>query len=205
MLAFLDLETTHLKPTQGSIIEVAYIITDDSLNRLASYNQIVRPLFQDMLWNEVEQRWDSNWEDEVIRRMHADSGLAAEIEDAPRRYEVELDAIDWLPAIPDGEPLILVGNSIEFDANWLREHMPLLFQRFHRQLLNVTSLNQFARLFAPKVYEGRPKADPKLQHRALYDAQQSLKTLVYYRDSFCISPKQLVQNTLGFGKLYPLT
>jgi oligoribonuclease len=190
MLAFLDLETTHRQPRRGSILEIAYIITDDSLNHLASYTQNVRPLpgFDQM-------------EDEVVERMHTDSGLLAEIAagDCMRRYEAEADALDWLPAIPAGEQLTLVGNSVWFDRNWIEEHMPILFSRFDRRLLDISSLNQFARLFAPNTFKSRPHPDAKLQHRALYDAQQSLATLRHYATAFCINPRQLVENTLGYG------
>lgn len=188
MLAFLDLETTHLKPSQGSILEIAYVITDDQLNMMASYTQNVRPL------PGLDQM-----QDEVVLDMHTASGLLAEIAagDCMRRYEAEADAIGWLPQLPDGERFTLVGNSIEFDASWMAEHMPKLFQKFDRRLLNVTSLNGFARLFAaPGLYCGRPIADPKKKHRARYDAQQSLETLRYYRDAFGLGSWRVDDGTL---------
>lgn len=190
MLAFLDLESTHRQPRQGSILEIAYIITTDALEHRASYTQNVRPLpGLDVM------------EDEDVLRMHTRSGLLAEIEsgDALRRYEAEQDAIDWLPAIPVHERLYLVGNSIWFDRNWIEEHMPLLFKRFDRMLLDITSLNQFARLIAPAAFNSRPRSDEKLKHRALYDARQSLATFRHYANFFGFSPQTLVQNTLGYG------
>lgn len=200
MLAFLDLETTHRKPTKGSILEIAYIVTDDNLNVQAAYTQNVRPQLGNEVWNEVTKTWDIVCEDETVQDMHTRNGLLAEIKagDCLRRYEVELDAISWLPQVPDGERIILVGNSIWFDRNWIEEHMPRLFNEFDRKLLDITSLNQFARLVAPAAFDGRPLPDRKKQHRAKYDAQQSLETFKYYKDVFGISPRQLVQNTLGF-------
>lgn len=174
LLAFTDLETTHREPDKGSVLEVAMVITDPALNVLGFYSQNVRPLFSEY-----------DFEDDDVLKMHTENGLVAEIDagDCLRRYEAELNALAWLESFGP-EQLRIVGNSIHFDLAWLREHMPRLAARFHRHLLDITSINKFAELFAPDAFKGRPRDDQKQKHRALYDAKQSLRTLEHYRDNF---------------------
>jgi oligoribonuclease len=170
LLAFVDLETTGLNPREGNIIELGIVVTNEKLEVLGFYSQNVRPLYGD--WK---------FEDGVVRKMHTNNGLIAEIEagDCLRRYEAELDALAWLESFGP-EQLRLVGNSIWFDKAWLLEHMPDLHNRFHRQVIDITSLNKFAEIFAPGAYASRPVGGGA--HRALADAINSMKTLQHYGD-----------------------
>jgi oligoribonuclease len=120
--------------------------------------------------------------------MHTNNGLFAEIEAAckdevnpiKRRYEVELDLLAWLESFGP-EQMRIVGNSIHFDLAWIEHHMPKLHKRFNRQLMDITSLNKAAELFAPSLFAARPRANGR--HRALDDAKNSLETLIHYRDN----------------------
>ncbi len=169
LLAFTDLETTHREADKGSIIEIATIITDPKLNVLGFYRQNVRPLFSEY-----------NFEDDDVLKMHTNNGLIAEIDsgDCLRRYEAENDMLAWLESFGP-EQFRLVGNSVWFDLIWLRAHMPRLAARFHRHLLDITSLNKFAELFMPDLFKGRPR-EKGIKHRALDDAKHSMVTLAYY-------------------------
>jgi oligoribonuclease (3'-5' exoribonuclease) len=175
LLAFTDLETTHRQPDKGSIIEIATIITDQFLDVKGWYTQLVKPM-----------PLRSESEDADVLRMHTENGLFADIARETeagtilRRYEVELDLIEWLKDF--GQPLRLVGNSIYFDQGWLAHHMPGLASRFHRHLFDITSINKFAELVAPSIFNSRPR-DGAGKHRALTDAHHSLKTLRYYNNT----------------------
>jgi oligoribonuclease len=174
LLAFTDLEMTHRKPELGSIIEVGIIVTDKHLNVLGKFQSIVNPM-----------AGYSEPEDEDVVRMHTDNGLFAEIKAANaagtirRRYEVEADTVAFLERFGPSQ-LLIVGNSIYHDLAWLQYHMPKLASHFHRHLLDITSLNKAAELFAPKLFRARPRGLGN--HRALDDASNSLDTLKHYRD-----------------------
>lgn len=187
LLAFTDLETNHREPDKGSILEVGMVITDTALNVLGFYQQNVYPLFRDQRWNPETQKFDFTFEDDDVLKMHTKNGLIAEIETeyeagtARRRYEAEIDAVAWLESFGP-QQLRIVGNSVWFDLVWIRKHMPLLGARFHRQIIDITSLNKTAEIFAPSLFAGRPKDGPG-KHRALNDCKDSLRTLTYYRDN----------------------
>ena len=185
LLAFTDLETNHRIHTKGSILEVATVITDEKFDLKGFYRQSVYPLFRDQKWNPETQRWDFVFEDDDVLKMHTNNGLIAEIEGdynagrAMRRYEVENDLLAWLESFGP-EQLRIVGNSVWFDLIWLREHMPRLAARFHRQILDITSINKFAELFKPEWFKNRPREEGPAKHRALDDALFSKRTLEYY-------------------------
>jgi oligoribonuclease (3'-5' exoribonuclease) len=66
------------------------------------------------------------------------------------------------------------GSTVSFDRNWLREHMPKLEGLFSYRSIDVSSVTELAKRWAPKVYENRPKAGAA--HRALADVRESIAT-----------------------------
>ncbi|KAB1638579.1 3'-5' exonuclease family protein [Pseudoclavibacter terrae] len=73
----------------------------------------------------------------------------------------------------DGVPLLLIGNSITLDRNFLREHLPLTFAKLHHRSVDLTSVElPFAR---------RPGLDidrvaPSTGHLAIDDVDACLAT-----------------------------
>jgi oligoribonuclease (3'-5' exoribonuclease) len=74
----------------------------------------------------------------------------------------------------------LAGSTIGFDRRWLRHHMPRLEELFNYRSIDVSTLTELAKRWAPAIYEGRPKAGKA--HRALADVRESIAYLKYYRD-----------------------
>lgn len=171
MIAFCDCEMTGLEETQGSILEVAFVITTDQLHEVGRFSTIVRPLFgKDKM-------------DPFVVDMHTKNGLLADIEDnpqCPRRYEAEEKALDFMIQFPQGMPL--AGNSVHFDKAWLKYHMPRLHAYFHYRIIDVSSFNEMAARINPTLHAGRPGASKETAHRALADALESLATLRYYKE-----------------------
>ncbi len=75
----------------------------------------------------------------------------------------------------------VAGSTVGFDRRFLREHMPKLEALFHYRSVDVSSITELARRWAPEVYAGRPKAGKA--HRALDDVRESVAYLKYYRDA----------------------
>lgn len=75
----------------------------------------------------------------------------------------------------------LAGSSIWFDKNWLHVHMPALEELFDRHVIDVSSLTQLAKRWAPEIYAARPKG--AIAHRALADVRESIAYLRFYRDT----------------------
>jgi oligoribonuclease len=75
----------------------------------------------------------------------------------------------------------LAGSTIAFDRSFLRAHMPRLHEKFHYRSVDVSSLTEIAKRWAPEVYEARPKNPAGAPHRALADARESIEYLRFFK------------------------
>lgn len=168
-LIWIDLEMTGLDTQRDSILEIATIVTDSQLNILAEGPElaIAHPLsaLQAM--------------DEWNRTQHAKSGLWQRVLDS----DVSLDAAEartlaflseWVPA--NASPMC--GNSICQDRRFLHRLMPSLENHFHYRNLDVSTLKELARRWAPQVLSDLRK---QAAHTALSDVRDSIAELAYYR------------------------
>jgi oligoribonuclease len=156
-LIWIDLEMTGLKPDTDSIIEIATIVTDKELNVLSE-----GPRMDD--WNQ---------------RQHGSSGLLMRVR-ASRigLAEAESRTVEFLSALvaPGASPMC--GNSICQDRRFLARQMPQLEKFFHYRNLDVSTLKELARRWAPEVAGGHAKQS---SHLALADIRESIDELRYYR------------------------
>jgi oligoribonuclease len=75
----------------------------------------------------------------------------------------------------------MCGNSICQDRRFMYRLMPDLERFFHYRNLDVSTLKELARRWAPPVYEGFKKDS---SHLALDDIRDSIAELRHYRDTF---------------------
>ena len=168
-LIWIDLEMTGLDSTQDLILEIATIVTDAQLNELAQgpVLAIQQPLH-------VLQAMD-DWN----RRTHTGSGLWQRVLDSKLSVRAaELQTLDflrrWLPA--KASPMC--GNSICQDRRFMARLMPELEAYFHYRNLDVSTLKELARRWAPQLMDGLVK---DCRHEALADIRDSINELRYYR------------------------
>jgi oligoribonuclease len=178
MLLWCDVETTGLDATKGHLLEVAVVITDDQLVVLDSKEAVVRPVGVEVADLHL---------DDVVRKMHTDNGLLKDVEERGlRRYEAEELLVDkWLLPTYGVEVLRgmpLAGSTISFDRSWLAAHMPRILQLIHYRNVDVTTINELARRWAPDIYAKRPGQDHEAPHRAMADILGSIEVLRYYRN-----------------------
>ena len=168
-LIWIDLEMTGLKPESDAIIEIATIVTDKALNVLAEGPVVA--IHQD---EQVLARMD-----EWNQKQHGRSGLLARVR-ASRvdTAEAESRTLSFLmPLVPAGvSPMC--GNSICQDRRFLARLMPQLERYFHYRNLDVSTLKELARRWAPGVLDGLTKQDA---HLALADIRESIRELAHYR------------------------
>jgi oligoribonuclease len=80
----------------------------------------------------------------------------------------------------------MCGNSIGQDRRFLVRYMPALERFFHYRNLDVSTLKELARRWAPAVLAGIVKGN---SHQALDDVRDSIRELAHYRTHFLKLPE----------------
>jgi len=169
-LIWIDLEMTGLRTDQDSIIEIATVITNSQLELLAEGPVFAIRTAEELLGGMDE--WNT--------RQHGASGLVARI----RASDVTLAQAEgatlaflrqWVP----GGVSPMCGNSICQDRRFLARQMPQLERYFHYRNLDVSTLKELARRWAPQVAVQFTK---EASHLALADIHDSIRELGFYRE-----------------------
>lgn len=168
-LIWIDLEMTGLDHKTDQIIEIATVITDAELNTLAEGPVIAI---------QTEQHYLDGMDDWCTTH-HGHSGLTKRVQESViSMHEAELETLKFLkPYVPKGKSP-MCGNSICQDRRFLIEQMPDLEAFFHYRNLDVSTLKELAKRWAPSVYAAHKK---KGAHLALDDIYESIDELKHYR------------------------
>jgi oligoribonuclease len=168
-LIWIDLEMTGLDTDADSILEIATVVTDKSLNILAEGPDLA-------IQHEVD-RLESM--DEWNRNQHGKSGLWQRVlNSSTDMATAEAITVDFLTRwLPSGKSP-MCGNSICQDRRFLHRLMPRLERFFHYRNLDVSTVKELARRWAPEVHRGFTKESA---HTALSDVRDSIAELRYYR------------------------
>jgi oligoribonuclease len=171
-LIWIDLEMTGLCPTTDVIIESATIITDTDLNIVAEGPVIA--VHQPEAILEQMDEWNV--------RTHTASGLIERVK-ASRidTREAELQTLDFVRQHTPRNTSPMCGNSICQDRRFLARYMPELEEWFHYRNLDVSTIKELAKRWAPAIY-GRVKKQET--HQALDDIRESIEELRHYREHF---------------------
>ena len=171
MLAWMDLEMTGLDPERHVIVEIATIITDDDLEVVAEGPDLVVHATDDELARM----------DEVVVRMHTESGLLERIRASPLSLaEAGAQTLAFLREhIPEPRAVPLCGNSIGTDRRFLARHLPEIEDHLHYRSVDVSTIKELAKRWMPQLLEGAPAKVGS--HRALDDIRESIEELRYYR------------------------
>jgi oligoribonuclease len=171
-LVWIDLEMTGLDPSTDEIVEIACIVTDADLSELDSgISLVVKP-------NDAPLAAM----DEVVVRMHTESGLIDEIPNGIALADAEAQVLEYVRGhIPEARKAPLAGSSIYVDRGFLARYMPDLDEYMHYRLIDVSSIKELVRRWYPRAYFATPEKNGN--HRALGDIRESIAELRYYRDA----------------------
>lgn len=168
-LIWIDLEMTGLEPKEHKIIEIATVVTDSELNVLAE-----GPVFA-VQTEQIELDKMDSW----CITHHGNSGLTKRVQDSSvSMQEAEKLTIEFLAQYVSSGKSPMCGNSICQDRRFMVEQMPALEAFFHYRNLDVSTLKELSRRWAPKVYQSHQKSGA---HLALADILESIDELNHYR------------------------
>lgn len=168
-LVWIDLEMTGLKPDLDAIIEIATVVTDRDLGLIADGPALAIHQSDDVLAGM----------DEWNQRQHRSSGLLARVRSSRISVrEAQQRTLEFLAPLvtPGSSPMC--GNSICQDRRFLARSMPELEAFFHYRNLDVSTLKELARRWAPAVADSFVKQGT---HLAYEDIHESIRELRHYR------------------------
>ncbi|MEU7906962.1 oligoribonuclease [Actinoplanes sp. NPDC049118] len=171
LLVWMDCEMTGLDLGKDALIEVAALVTGPDLEILGEG--------VDLVIHADDAALDAM--PEVVREMHAKSGLTDEVRRSTvTMAEAEDAVLTYIRQfVPNPRTAPLCGNSIATDRGFLARDMPALDDFLHYRMIDVSSIKELARRWYPRVYFGQPQKG--LAHRALADIRESIRELEYYR------------------------
>lgn len=173
-LIWTDLEMTGLEPQRDEIIEIATIVTDAQLNILAE-GPVIAIHQPDAVLDAMDE-WNQT--------HHGQSGLIDRVKKSEYTMaQAEQETIEFLKQwVPSGKSP-MCGNSICQDRRFMVRLMPELEVYFHYRNLDVSTLKELARRWAPEILSGYTKES---KHLALDDIKDSIEELQYYREHLFI-------------------
>ncbi len=175
-LIWIDLEMTGLKPDSDHIIEIATVVTDKHLSTLAEGP--VLAIHQSDAVLDAMDDWN--------RRQHGTSGLAQRVRTSTvTAAQAERETLDFLARWIEPGVSPMCGNSICQDRRFLAREMPELERYFHYRNLDVSTLKELARRWAPEAFAGFEKSST---HLAMDDIRDSIRELAHYRTTFLRVP-----------------
>ncbi len=168
-LIWIDLEMTGLNPETDRIIEIATVVTDPNLRVLAEGP--VLAVHQDKARLDAMDAWNT--------RQHNGSGLVDRVlASSVDEQAAQAQTISFLEQYVPAGCSPMCGNSICQDRRFLARYMPKLEAYFHYRHLDVSTLKELARRWAPEVASGFSKQS---SHLAMDDIKDSIEELSYYR------------------------
>lgn len=175
-LIWIDLEMTGLDTTSDYIIEIATVVTDGELNILAEGPVIAIHQADEIL----------NGMDEWNTRQHGQSGLVERVKKSTvTATDAEQATLEFLREHVPAGVSPMCGNSICQDRRFMARLMPELEAYFHYRNLDVSSLKELARRWAPAVEKSFKKTS---NHLAMDDIKDSIRELQHYREHFIKLP-----------------
>jgi len=168
-LIWIDLEMTGLDTVNDSILEIATIVTDNALEVIAEGPELA--IRHDVARLEAMDDWNRN--------QHGKSGLWRRVLDSDvDMAEAERRTLEFVAQHVAAGKSPICGNSICQDRRFLARLMPQLERHFHYRNLDVSTVKELCRRWAPDVARGFNKDSA---HTALSDIRDSIAELRYFR------------------------
>lgn len=161
-LLWIDVETTGLNPYEDTLLEIGMLHTDTNLNPIG------QPL-------DLILHWDGQ-PSPFIQTMHKPNGLLDACKTGLDPEEAYRQAREYAHQYDN---TLIAGNTIRFDRLMLDTHDPHILKNLNHRSLDISSLNEAARLWNPQQYANRP--EKTTNHRSLNCLKDSLTLARHYQ------------------------
>ena len=160
---------TGLDPDRHVILEIATVITDDSLDLVAQGPNIAI--------NQPEEALSSM--EEWSLTNHKSSGLLDRVKkSALDCQDAERESLEFLSRYCRKKESPLCGNSVGQDRRFLKRYMPTLEEFVHYRNIDVSTVKELVGRWYPSL----PVYKKGETHLALKDIKESINELRYYRE-----------------------
>ncbi|KNE60901.1 hypothetical protein AMAG_06661 [Allomyces macrogynus ATCC 38327] len=171
-LVWVDCEMTGLDLKKDVILEIACLVTDQSLRVIGKLDPIVVHHPPSVV--ERMEKWS--------QAHHGTLGLTKLVQESDVTMgEAESRVLEFIQQhVPQSNVAVLAGNSVHTNHAILTNDMPRVVGYLNHRLLDVSSIVQVASWWFPaKVSLRPPKTDT---HRADRDIMESIAELRWYRN-----------------------
>lgn len=166
------MEMTGLNPDADRIIELAIVVTNANLDIMG----------ESTVWAIHQPESVLSGMDEWNQKTHARSGLVKRVRASVYdERQAEVCALEFVQQFVPRAASPMCGNSICQDRRFMARYMPTLEAWFHYRNLDVSTLKELSKRWAPVIYKGFRKRGA---HEALADIHESIEELKYYREHF---------------------
>ena len=163
-LIWIDLEMTGLDPDHDLIIEIATVVTDKELNKVAEGPVIA--IHQEDSVLEAMDEWNTT--------QHTKSGLLERVRESEYTVaDAERQTIEFLQEYVPANVSPMCGNSICQDRRFLYRWMPDLEKYFLYRNLDVSTLKELIKRWTT----GDDQFKKNASHLALDDIYDSIEEL----------------------------
>lgn len=196
--AWIDLETTDLDHTKGTILEIALIITTALDLRECERHHIIvshpESVFDQM----------SEWCQTYHRRPRQKANGLSLI-DMCRKSTIDISKAECilgsvLDRFRGGKWILLAGSSIRLDYMFLMHHMPTMKDKFHYRQCDVSSVMEFGKRFYPHIK--LPPNQHMTTHCAMDDIEMSLNLMRWIRCTYFVYPPKYMLSDIAKTHMY---
>lgn len=170
-IAWIDTETSGLDERDDVLLEIACIVTDSELNELGTFHEVV--YHDESRVARLKRRARP-----VVVDMHEKTGLWDRLIDGNSLGGIDRDLLSFLTGFGTKGTMPIAGNSVAFDARFMREYLPLSFGYLDYRMIDVSTL----RLLKDRWFPETPRLEKHSDHTALKDIQESILELKHYRE-----------------------
>ncbi len=176
LLVWMDLEMTSIHDVlKDKITEIAVVLTDKDLNVVVEGPDIVIHADpSDFAHIAADAR--------AVHKANNMEALSAA--STTTLADAEAQTLAFLKEHISEKSSPLCGNTIHMDRHFLRIHMPTLDEYLFYRCIDVSSIKELARRWAPEIYEEAEHRKGVKPHRARADIYNSISELKFYRDTF---------------------